>query len=416
MNQTRRTFITTALAGAAATAIAPLAPAQNSRAGNPATTTPGTPPAPPVPDWQQRFALTPGNPPNDGILFADLQPQGRGGHMGHALVEYAPGRILGFYPNCNADNNGHSGNGWMEFRRSVDGGKTWGEPEPLPYSKQLYDSQTGRTAMCEKAIMTPDGQILLFLLHCDMQTTNSGKPELLSLWEPYFEPAYIKSRDGGLTWSEPKMFTKECGRVYDLLYKDGVIYLLLHASAERSDARLKNSPYQLYVSQDNGETFTLRSRLPLGNTKSSFYGTMEFFPSGRLIACVYDQNDEHNLKYTLSDDEGRTWQPATRRAFFAKRIRNPQLVRFGDEYFMHGRSGQGRDKMSGNFILYHSLDGIHWDEGTFLRMREAGTGSYSNNIVVGGRFPGEKQRLLIHTSHAYKNHLTNTIMWWLDKK
>jgi hypothetical protein len=49
-----------------------------------------------------------------------------------------------------------------------------------------------------------------------------------------------------------------------------------------------------------------------------------------------------------------------------------------------------------------------------LRMQEAGHGAYSNNLVVGSRFPGTKQRLLIHSSHAYRDHRTNTIMWWID--
>ena len=365
------------------------------------------------PDWMERFILTPGDPPNDGILFADLQSQDRSGHMGHALVEYAPGCILGFYPNCNTDNNGHSGKGWMEFRRSEDNGKTWSEPEPLPYSKQLYDAQIGRTAMCEKAVLGSSGRIILFILHCDMETSNSGKPEHLSLWEPYFEPAYIISDDGGHTWSEAKTFTTVRGRVYDVLYKDGAIYVLYFANPEDSNARVNGDPYQLYVSSDNGETFTLRSELSFANTKYCFYGTMEFLTDRSLIVYSYDMNDEHNLKYITSEDEGCTWQNS-RRAYFAQRMRNPQLACFGGEYFMHGRSGN-IGELSGNFILYHSLDGINWDEGTFLRMREAGLGSYSNNIVTGSRFPGEKERLLIHSSHAYKKHKTNTLMWWLDK-
>lgn len=40
---------------------------------------------------ETEFKITPPNPPNDGILFADLEAQGRSGHMGHALVEYASG-------------------------------------------------------------------------------------------------------------------------------------------------------------------------------------------------------------------------------------------------------------------------------------------------------------------------------------
>jgi hypothetical protein len=86
------------------------------------------------------YSVTPENPPNDGILFVDHSPAERGGHLGHALVEYADGKILAFYPNCSAGSHnpeafpmagkgrGHSARGWMEFKRSLDGGETWSDP------------------------------------------------------------------------------------------------------------------------------------------------------------------------------------------------------------------------------------------------------------------------------------------------
>ena len=79
----------------------------------------------------QAFTIYPPNPPNDGILFVDHSPTDRSGHLGHALVEYADGKILAFYPNCSNDNKGHSAVGWMEYKRSEDGGKTWSDPEVL---------------------------------------------------------------------------------------------------------------------------------------------------------------------------------------------------------------------------------------------------------------------------------------------
>ena len=84
--------------------------------------------------------ITPSDPPNTGLLFVDHSTNDRSGHLGHALVEYEDGKILAFYPNCSGDNNGHSAVGWMEFKRSEDGGKTWGEPEVLSYSKTATSS------------------------------------------------------------------------------------------------------------------------------------------------------------------------------------------------------------------------------------------------------------------------------------
>lgn len=71
-----------------------------------------------------RSRVPPSHPPYDGILFVDHFAQARSGHLGHALVEYEPGKILAFYPNCSDDQDGHSAVGWREFKRSKDGGIT----------------------------------------------------------------------------------------------------------------------------------------------------------------------------------------------------------------------------------------------------------------------------------------------------
>ena len=66
------------------------------------------------------FEIEPPDPPNDGIMFVDHARSGRSGHLGHALVEYAPGKILAFYPNCSDRNDGHTGgrvDGIPAFRR-----------------------------------------------------------------------------------------------------------------------------------------------------------------------------------------------------------------------------------------------------------------------------------------------------------
>jgi len=268
--------------------------------------------------------------------------------------------------------------------------------------------------MSEKAVLTADGKIILFILHGDMTTCNPLYRNY-SQWEPYFEPAILMSGDGGCSWNDARQFTAERGRVWDVLYNDGLIYILfLNNPLDPSAMFTDEHHYQLYVSADNGETFELRSRLTFTNTYNCYYGTMGFLADGLLIVYSYDEKDEYNLKYIISGDEGRTWQ-AQRRAHFAKKIRNPQLAFFGGEYFIHGRSGSYNEN-NGNFILYNSQDGVSWDEGTYLRMMETGIGAYSNNLVVGSRFNGERNRLMIHTSHAYKDHQTNTIMFWLDKR
>ena len=360
-------------------------------------------------NWQKDYRLTPDAASDSGILFVNHQANGRSGHLGHALVEYAAGKILAFYPNCSAQDarwNGHSGFGWMEYKRSADCGKTWSEPEIEPNSKALFDENCGRTMMCEKAVSPSENEIVLFYLTCDMQTDGH-------IWEPYFEPRCAFSHDGGMTFSQPELFVHEAGRIYDACCHDGRIYVLFFANAELPGiAHLQEHPYRLYVSEDAGKTFLLSSELPFQSTINCFYGSLVFCPDGRLIAYIYDEKDEHNPKYAVSRDGGKTWD-IPRRAFLEKKIRNPQLVWFSDRCFMHGRSGSwGKDK--GHFVLYSSEDGIHWDEGVYLRMATEGAGAYSNNLIV--HCPDGGERLLIQASHAYQGNKTNILHWWLERR
>ena len=355
-----------------------------------------------------RFRLTPDNPPNNGIMFVNHEPEGRSGHLGHALVEYAPGKLLAFYPNCSAEDErykGHSGFGWMEYKRSTDGGKTWSDPMVEPNSKKLYDMQIGRTMMCEKAVYTDEGRIVLFYLTCDMITNGH-------IWEPFFEPRYAFSDDGGETWSEAEILIHEAGRIFDAAYKDGVIYVLFSANGEIPGVQhFHEFVYKLFVSEDGGKSFHLKSRLPFQSTFNCIYGNMEFIDDDRMIAYIYDSGDEYNLKYIISKDRGEHWS-VNRRAFFKQKIRNPQVIRWDDTWFMHGRTGSFGENQ-GNFVLYTSRDGIHWDDGLVLQKVVEGDGAYSNNLLI--HCPDGKKRLMIQASHAYKDNRTNIDMWFLDE-
>lgn len=367
-------------------------------------------------DFNDKFEIIPKGTPNGGITFHDHSPLSRSGHLGHALVEYEPSKIIAFYPDCSdvnpvlPDFNGHSGNGYMRYKRSLDGGLTWSEPYDEPNSKMMYDADCGSTLMCEKAVVTDSGRIVLFYVKCCMTVKGD-------LWEPYLEPQYAVSDDKGETFSQIKCFDERVGRIFDAKYKDGVIYVLYQLGEY---SQCCNGKYLLYVSEDDGESFTPRSEIPFdGNNYVTFYGTMDFDRDGRLRVYAYDEQDEYNLRYIVSDDLGKTWG-ANRRAFFEKRMRNPQIARFADTYFMHGRSGchgingdWGDD--SGNLVLYTSSDGYNWDEGRYLQMRKEKSGAYSNNVVVHSE-DGEEIRLLIQTSHAYDRFRTNVYHFRIEKK
>jgi hypothetical protein len=362
------------------------------------------------------FQVVPPSVPNEGQLFVDHKSQGRSGHLGHALAEYGPGEILAFYSNCSDKRNlGHNGFGWMEYRRSKDYGQSWGEPQILDYSYKTFLDGI-YTISCEKAVVPEEGHIVLFCLRNSAMAIG---------WEPWAEPTVIHSKDGGLSWSEPHAFSDAPGRIYDAKYKDGCIYVLEFCN----DAKVSfvgndhSHVYRLYVSLDGGYTFQVRSELPL-DTSGRGYGALEWLPDGRLIAYVYNINDEYNLDCCISDDGGRTWSDPIH-SYCAKRIRNPQVVRYKDLYFLHGRSGCVDRSLPSDFVLYHSRDGLNWDDGILLRKtptigidgsdssKPSGASSYYSNNLVTGRFGGP-QRLLIQGSDAYEKARTNIRHWWIE--
>ncbi len=354
------------------------------------------------------YRITPPNIPNDGIMFVDHQSKHRSGHMSHALVEYDRGCILAFYSNSSAAiEHGHTGYGWIEYKRTTDAGKTWSAPIVLDYSYQSFID--GRfNISCEKAVVTDNGVIVLFCL----------LNKKITRWEPYYEPVVLRSFDQGATWSDPIFFSDQRGRVMDALYKDGVIYALEFCN----DAEIKwtgNLPehvYRLYISTDDGAHFSERSIVPY-DTFGRSYGTMEWLPDGGLITYNYNENDEFNSDCCVSQDKGMTWgNPFP--CYFSKRLRNPQLCCLDGVYFIHGRSG-GIDHdpaMPCNLVLYSSLDGLHWDEGVFLRVsgeNEWGKMAYYSNNCVTGRY-GSDKRVLIQSSDPYFEACVNIKHWWID--
>ena len=190
--------------------------------------------------------LRPPNPPNNGILFVDHSKENRSGHLGHALVEYEDGKLLAFYPNCSNDKGGHSAVGWMEFKRSLDGGRTWSKPQVLPFSKELFDQGEGKTAMAEKAVLSDDGEIVLFYLMCDVSET--------PLWRPFGVPLVSRSKDGGETWTTPEPVCNQPGRIYGMAYVDGEIHILFTNDSTLQLATSDHA-YELYVSTNGGKSF-----------------------------------------------------------------------------------------------------------------------------------------------------------------
>lgn len=337
------------------------------------------------------YKITPSPLPNEGTMFVNHQAMGRSGHLSHALVEYKKGHVLAFYSNCSRNRNtGHSGFGWIEYKRSVDGAVTWDEGRKLEYTWDAFLNEPF-TVGCEKAVSPAENEIVVF---CTRNLNPNG-------WEPYMSPVALKSTDGGETWTEPIHITDEEGRIYDAIYKNGIIYvLMLHNPG--FEVTQPNQRYCIYESCDGGASFHAKSLLP-GDNMGHGYGSMEMTEDGKLMVWTYSRGDEYHLDYFISDDLGATWYEHGK-SFCPKRIRNPQVARVKGGYILHGRSGCESRELPINFVLYTSEDGIHWDEGVYLcdGLPRAGA-FYSNNLVLDDE--DGKQRVLIQSSVPWHDWL-----------
>ena len=345
--------------------------------------------------------------PDGGELFTDRHCTNESSHLGHGMVEYEKGKVLAFTSRNNGENwGGHNGFGYTEMKFSDDAGKSWSEAVPFPYSKTLYDMDLGLYSACEKAVLASDGTIIEFNLISDLIDSKGCG------WEPYGRPTYSKSRDGGKTWGKAKALSQYRGRVYDARVFGGDIYVLAHLGREPMKGVLTS--YHLYRSTDCGETFDDISTLPFYPTfdTACYYGTMSVLHDGRLIVYVYyDRGDERHIAYSTSGDMGLTWS-RPEESYFAKRIRNMQLIAFENSFFCFGRSGShGEEQEQGHNVVYCSKDGINWDEGHYLKYRTASAGAYSNAIIV---HDGGRERILYHASWAYRRSMTDVYQWFID--
>lgn len=345
-------------------------------------------------------------------IYVDNEKRGRSGHMGHALVEFAPGKIMAFNANTSAKRlQGHAAFGWMEYRISEDYGKTWGDIYDFPYSKQEFFEGIHSVSV-EKAVACDDGSIVVF---CHLNTIDAP-----ASCEPYDIPKYVISKDGGKSWSEAKDFSSFKGRIYDAVYYNKSIYVLefCNDAKERFTGTQKEHLYRIFKSDDNGVSFYELSIVGFPKTLSRAYGNMVFSPEGKLMVYAYNEEDEKNMDCVISEDNGQTWNDYTK-CFMKNKIRNPQINILDNQYILHGRAGES-EAGTGAFVMYTSADGLNWDEGTIL-VENRPASFYSNNLVL--KFPDNKQRMLVQYSENYNdpvkgvwNGQVNVMHLWIKTK
>lgn len=353
-------------------------------------------------DSVKLIRIQPEGIPNSGRLFVNNEAWGGSGHGNQALVECANGDLLSFYAQTPGDvMHGHSTTGWTEFRRSRNGGKTWEEPVVLANSKMMQGRGEVHSALVEQAVTAPDGTVIVFIgryITFDWRRTT---------------PVFLTSHDHGVTWGEPLPVDAgaditKIGRAHAAAVHGKTIYVLFDSGTHNSTKN--GTGHHLYVSGDNGTSFEHRSTLPFPET--AWYGTLNVISGNRLIAYVYRSEEEKNILYTISDDDGRTWSEA-KTTMLAKGLRNPQLSgELGGWYFLHGRSGQNTEDPR-HLVLYSSRDGIAWDNGVFLNKGSTTDGdSYSSNVLI-GKNKGAPCSLLVQSSIAYDGRSRVNLHHWI---
>jgi hypothetical protein len=297
-------------------------------------------------------------------IYVNNEARKRSGHMTHAMAQFAPDTFIDFNANCSAARyGGHSAYGWVEYRISHDAGKTYTAPQTFPYSMESF-LDGNWTVSVEKAVACDDGTIVALCLRNTMLTE--------VCCEPWLTPVCIRSTDGGKTWTEPYECIPYKGRIYDAVYKDGVIYAMIFCN-EHFLGSTPEHVYRLYVSEDSGRSFSERCVVPFPDTKDRSYCCMQFDQEGMLHAYAYNMSAENEMDHAVSADGGRTWT-VTEPCFVEKGIRNPQTAYIDGVYVLHGRGGGHR-----GFVFYSSADAVHWDEGIYLGDCSGGC-YYSNNV------------------------------------
>jgi uncharacterized protein (TIGR02145 family) len=368
------------------------------------------------------FEIMPKNSINDGILFVDHEATSRSGHYGSALAACKNGDILAFYTNVSGKiYGGHGIAGWSEYKRSTDGGKTWGKPAVLEYTKRIWDlnKMDGDSlpgggsyfAVRATAVVTaPNGTLVAFL---SRQLANNRDNYL-----DFKTPMYLLSYDNGNTWTEPKEVDElATSKQISLTNQDGASFVHQGVIYTVFIGGYGTGEYTMYASSDNGETFT---KLSDGLFKGKKYRTNYYYTSaralndGRLIVYSYNMDDEHNWPYITSSDNGRTWSEV-KTTYMAKRVRGAEITgKIGGYYFLVGRSGSfGNDPL--NLVLYASKNGVDWDSGRYLKRVQKTLDAYSAIEMVSEPGSTKPSKILIQSTVGYGlGANVNIKHWWIE--
>ena len=320
----------------------------------------------------------------DVIVDFENDDPGRNSHGGPVCMQYADGRIVAFHSNA----SDHNLEGWSEYAYSDDGATSWQRYNKFQYSYDEYQRDPEHPVWVEEGLVTEQGTVVLFLTRFLLNNARIAS-------------GIMVSRDHGSSWTE-----------YEPIDGDFTGYpcaVAVHGPTNYVLFDSNSGHHVLYVSTDDGDSWTRRSTLALDRDK--WYGAMCIMEDGRLLAGAYTHLDEFHFYYTISGDQGETWSPQER-AYVDQKIRDPELAYLGGKYYLHGRSGSvggGR----GRFVLYQSDDGIDWSDGIIVSSDARPLDGYSHNCII-NRHTGAPDELMVQYSIIYDGLDTNTYAFFIQ--
>ena len=182
------------------------------------------------------------------------------------------------------------------IRRSVDGGRTWGEPS------RMDTSPLACARVHAPMLELPDGTILS--PHC-------GSP--CASREVQHAQTVLRSHDRGRTWGDGSIIALDFGgrRHYHqcslVRMPDGEIIAAMHSGerAQTADGqRAGRAGVWLSRSWDDGYTWSALEVTPIQISGAAHH--LLGLQDGRLI-CVWGNRHDPSIRVAVSEDRGRTW-------------------------------------------------------------------------------------------------------------
>lgn len=189
--------------------------------------------------------------------------------------------------------------GRIAAARSLDGGRTWGQPSTIANNIELSDQlKFGKAEGYSQPVDPSDPNTLL-----SCWSTPNSADDQAKAWFKW-------SEDGGESWG-PAVLLPPCniprfqGRPSYLVRPDGVILLFL-------TARPKNNNYDrpvVYASYDGGRHWSLMSMMPASQEYRMICPSPVLLPDGTILAAVRCKPSLDGAWDELysSEDGGRTW-------------------------------------------------------------------------------------------------------------